>query len=936
MPNVLYTREGEPVTVSDEEVIEGVLRGGLAFRKGTEVLIASPDGKRVGVADPQTAYRAFEKGWRFLGPDAARQYAEEKKYGTPLELLKTGVEGLARGASVNLSDPLLAGILGDDYREGAEARRRVNPGTAIGTEILGAVAPALATGGAGAGAKGLLALTPAAKVAQGAAAVQRATSGLGRVAPMALAGAAEGLAYGAGAQVSDSVLKGEPIEASKLASAAGLGGLVGGGTTGVLSMASLLAREAATGFVGKALRGKVPEELDGLAGAKEALETKAIEDPTGWFWKIWDALLGPEKRQAVGNLLDRDYRKLAQTEQGAANREAIRVADGIQETILGRLENGKRVGGLKPALDQIMSTIKPAEIADGLKGRDSAAARLEAFKKTGEARDLIRMMRENRGTYQSATQIEQLERAVKDFEKRIGVVQRRTRVPGVQTPPGIGVVERVLDDTTPTAAEVFAAIDRFKKDLAPIGKLGVSASATEEAAVREVNKLGESVMSMLENGTLFGDAAAAQQRWNKLYARLKGATKKMLNKDLGRKEGYVAGHEEWVIDPKDVQELFEKLGEPGNELRKRDVQDWLDAASEVAGALADDKELQRRLAATYGDVKGMARLSKAMADLKRIRGNTELASVAMGNWSAKAAVGGALGLAAGGPMGAIVGAAIGPNLVRGAIHVVDRALEQRTQLIRRYSRVMAGTQKLPAGRVSVPTTLKILERSYFSSEQRERPKNKEAAYKRQIADLKALSDDPERLQANITRALEPVQREHPQLAAATAALALRKVEYLLAKAPEPPRTSPLTPAWQAPAPAESEIDRWAKILRAVEDPLSVLEDLAHGRLSVEAATALRELEPELFEEMKREMIQAIEETGKSVSYEDRLQLSLFFGVPMDPTMDPSFIRTVQSTYQQAAPPTDQPLRSTKTLKSIRNAASAATRLEMRDSGGPGA
>ena len=73
--------------------------------------------------------------------------------------IKTGIEGLTSGLTAGGSDKLLqwatdAGITGDEWR----ARAEVNPGTRLGTEIIGAVGPALFSGGA---------ITPAGAITEG-------------------------------------------------------------------------------------------------------------------------------------------------------------------------------------------------------------------------------------------------------------------------------------------------------------------------------------------------------------------------------------------------------------------------------------------------------------------------------------------------------------------------------------------------------------------------------------------------------------------------------------------------------------------------------------------------------------------------------------------------------------------------------------------------
>ena len=137
---------------------------------------------------------------------------------------------------------------------------------------------------------------------------------------------------------------------------------------------------------------------------------------------------------------------------------------------------------------------------------------------------------------------------------------------------------------------------------------------------------------------------------------------------------------------------------------------------------------------------------------------------------------------------------------------------------------------------------------------------------------------------------------------------------------------------------DEQIQKIAQIGRALDNPVTVLEDLVNGEISVAAADAIRESDPELFEEMRVALETALAERRQPLSYEQRLQLAMFLGDPsIEPSIAPESIGTLQASYAQAPGMADggemgQPLKSTKDLNSIKGAASAMQRLEGRTMG----
>lgn len=199
-------------------------------------------------------------------PDSEFQ-ADDDKYGTSSQLIKTAAEGAARGVAGPFATKAET-MLGVDPQDILN-RKNTNPLTSTAGEIAGLAIPALLTGGTSAGAEGAAGL--AAKAAQftQAGALEKITAKLGLVAGDTLASkvgtaAAKGIidnALIAGSdEISKKILNDPNQTAGSVAANIGLSGLMGGvlgGGFGALS--------AGTGKLGQTIsdfRGRVAEHID--------------------------------------------------------------------------------------------------------------------------------------------------------------------------------------------------------------------------------------------------------------------------------------------------------------------------------------------------------------------------------------------------------------------------------------------------------------------------------------------------------------------------------------------------------------------------------------------------------------------------------------------------------------------------------------------------
>lgn len=154
---------------------------------------------------------------------------------------------------------------------------------------------------------------------------------------------------------------------------------------------------------------------------------------------------------------------------------------------------------------------------------------------------------------------------------------------------------------------------------------------------------------------------------------------------------------------------------------------------------------------------------------------------------------------------------------------------------------------------------------------------------------------PEARQA-IAQRLASVGAVNPLLADKLETQAVRNAEYISSTLPRQPDVGGLQIGpnnWQ---PSDLAMRSWARTVRAVEDPGSVEEDLAHGILTPEAARAYRACYPERFLAMQSAIYTAAPTLSKTLPMRKKIALSIFSGVPLTPALMPNVLQVLQSTF----------------------------------------
>jgi hypothetical protein len=368
-----YDEAGAPIAA--DALPQAVAEGKARFQKGAKVFARNATGELVTIAPEDVGH----PGYSVLTPAQVQQAYNQKQYGEGVgNVAKAGAAGAARGLTLGASDAVLTGIGGEDTRRALKGLREANPITSTVSEVAGAAAPVLLSGGAGAAAEAGNAarlVDAGAAAVRGAGVLPRLVAGAGSIVERGAArglealgvegttlagralqgavklgarGAAEGALYGGAQAANDAVLNGDEITAEKVVAGMGHGALFGGVTGAGLGAGGALLSGVASKLAPKA------ETLEQLS-REQALKSVAKGSDIR-------RLAGRAVGEAAQGRLDATADDLLHYtfETGPLKGERVMVPGRNTEELLERLtlaknETGARLGGLKDELSEQMA-----------------------------------------------------------------------------------------------------------------------------------------------------------------------------------------------------------------------------------------------------------------------------------------------------------------------------------------------------------------------------------------------------------------------------------------------------------------------------------------------------------------------------------------------------------------------------------------------------
>ncbi len=200
---------------------------------------------------------------------------------------------------------------------------------------------------------------------------------------------------------------------------------------------------------------------------------------------------------------------------------------------------------------------------------------------------------------------------------------------------------------------------------------------------------------------------------------------------------------------------------------------------------------------------------------------------------------------------------------------------------------LSGASKLPPIRRMVIPTGTALQKRFDETRQ----------------DLDSLKQ-PERLMARVQAATGGIERDQPQLAAAMQDRVVGDVQYLQSKMPSAMSRAgtSMTSEAEKPRYTRSDMSRFVRTVAALDDPVSVMEQVADGKVDREAIDALKERRPRIYQSIRERVMMYTATAKETLPYDKRISLGLAFDFPSDASMAPANMQAIQASFIPAGEP----------------------------------
>lgn len=258
----------------------------------------------------------------------------------------------------------------------------------------------------------------------------------------------------------------------------------------------------------------------------------------------------------------------------------------------------------------------------------------------------------------------------------------------------------------------------------------------------------------------------------------------------------------------------------------------------------------------------------------------------------------------------LAGKAATGGLLGRTLGAADRLTGDITgRLAHAVGRLKDGTAKAALGlakavnkgrRAHVPAAV-VLKRELFDAGPTKGGFDPKDLFRKRARELNAAASNPDRARVVVESRVANIAPIDGALASALVQKSMDRLKFLHSKLPKPNVENMFgAPRWE---PSDDDVAKFARYVKASEDPIGILDSIADGALTPEAVETLQILYPETFAEFQRQILVNLDQIRERIPFDKRVQLSLMFDVPADEVMRPSFITAMQSNF--APPPPDQ-------------------------------
>jgi len=179
-----------------------------------------------------------------------------------------------------------------------------------------------------------------------------------------------------------------------------------------------------------------------------------------------------------------------------------------------------------------------------------------------------------------------------------------------------------------------------------------------------------------------------------------------------------------------------------------------------------------------------------------------------------------------------------------------------------------------------------------------KPNNARTALKNVRDNITELVVNPQKLEKRLISSTGGLYKVAPETAAATQQIMLRALEFLNSKLPKDVHSSEgMAALARERHVSDLELSKFARYLSAIEDPLSVVEDLQSGTVTREQVEAVKVVYPDIYDRMVQETYQYIDDSKNKVSYNKKIQLGVLLDIPTDSSLRRDAVADLQTRFR---------------------------------------
>lgn len=869
----MVAQDGSLVDIPDDKMQSAFQSGKFGLAKGQDLPVTSVGSDITGYVSAQDAQQSLATGQNVATRADIESEELAARYGGAAGVAGAGAAGFVRGfgESVALPTDLFVPGIGDmlgsaevrqdafggtrtvtggeAIKERLRAYQELHPGASGIGDIAGLIAGAVATEGVGIAALG---------------------GAVARVAGKGFAGAiarntVEGALLGGVSSINETALGDEDYTAEKVLAGIGHGALIGGALGGALHVPSAMFDGVKSFFrqglssdvnaLAKRSFGNAAKGLGDLVAADGGLVQRAQQG----YAKAASAASGADI-DAVSEFTRLDT-------NGRAARRMIYDAPKIQDEAARALRTH---GDEMLRADKLISM----EARGGLKeGYVQKAVR------TGNEAESVALARERIASVLDGTD------GLLKAEEGVGYVKAVESVSkaAYRTQK---IIDAAVESGENVNAKTFIAMDQLKRDMQNLkrnGYRGVNAIADPldrqlaQKTVAWLDTTSADLRKGLENTDVWGKAAQDQKSINEAWTKQIDASSrfnKSLTTEVGRDPSNLYAQMKG-IDPAKAESYVRGLTDPNKDLTHQAVRDYLKSTQDLAEAISTSYDLPADKLAEVATLKAAANAFEAnvgKAGDALLKVNQYKSIMGAGNETSGLLTAG--GFAFGGLGGGLLGAATS------AIMNPGKAISQLAAIERIASKV---EEKLGASVSDIFSNKAASKEINSVKALGGEAKTERKTFEDSVARVREFANNPSAMSARLAKIVEPIAQAAPQVATKMVLRATEMTSYLAAQAPAGmlPNPNSLQPHLQPPSYSESEMRSWARSAAAMNDPLSVLQNVKKGTASIEEVEVMKKFYPKIYDNVRAQCMQRVAEMPREMPREMRLQMSVLFDAPTD-------------------------------------------------------